>query len=370
MTIVYVFHSIALWGGIERILTDKMNWLAAQGHRVVLLTTDQGSHPLPYALDKRVIHTDLRISFHHQYRYRGLHRLYDLWCRHRTFRRRLSQQLALLQPDVLVGTTTSFAGTLTRIKQTVPLVIESHTICRQLVDGGRLRHLRRMLLLRQLRRADVLVTLTDGDAADWRQHLRNVVVIPNMVHAPNILRQAPLTAHRVLFVGRLEPQKQVHHLLAAWREVKTTHSDWTLSLYGDGILREQLKQEAASTTEGVEIHAPTSNIFDCYAEASILVLTSTYEPFGLVLAEAMLCGVPVIAYDCPYGPRAIISDGENGFLIPQSDIPSLAQRLSLLMDNEHLRRQMGRQAQSAARRYLAGEVMPLWVSLFNSLAPH
>jgi len=66
--LVYVFRSLAVWGGIERILTDKMNWLAAHGHNVSIITTDQGTHPLPYPLDERVHHIDLGIAFHHQYR--------------------------------------------------------------------------------------------------------------------------------------------------------------------------------------------------------------------------------------------------------------------------------------------------------------
>lgn len=365
MKIVYVFRSLALWGGIERILTDKMNWLADHGHEVTIITTDQGSHPLTYPLDSRVRHTDLGISFHHQYRYHGLRRLLDLWKRQRLFCRKLKELLHQVQPDVLVCTTTCFVAQLVRLKGRVPLVVESHTICHRFVDEGRLRALRRWWLFRQLRRADVLVALTDGDAAQWRRHLCRVEVIPNMIRVPDPLPRSSLSSHRVIFVGRLEPQKQVERLLAAWRALWPAHSDWTLAIYGDGSLRERLQKEAR--TEGVTFCQPTPRIFDCYASASMLVLTSAYEPFGLVLAEAMACGLPVVAFDCPYGPRAIISDGTDGILLPPQDDRALVGALSRLMDDEALRKRLGAAAMLSAQRFEPSKVMPAWERLFLRL---
>jgi len=367
MKIVCVFHSLALWGGIERILTDKMNWLAAQGHEVTIVTTDQGTHDLPYELDPRVVLADLAISFHHQYRYKGVRRLFDLWQRHRLFRRKLKELLRRLQPDVLVCTTTCYADVLVSLKGRVPLVVESHTMCRRFVDEGRLRTLRRWWLMRKLRRADVLVALTEGDAAEWRRYIRRVEVIPNMVHAPLTTVQASLIAYRVVFVGRLEAQKQIDHLVTVWRIVQQHHPDWTLSIYGDGSQREWLLKQVERNNLHINIFSPQPNIFDAYAEASVLVLTSAFEPFGLVMPEAMLCGLPVVAYDCPFGPRTIITDGVDGFLVPPDDIETFARRLESLMTDEPLRRRMGAAAISSARRFLPEQVMPQWVELFSKL---
>ena len=367
MKIVYVFHSLALWGGIERILADKMNWLAAQGHEVTIVTTDQGTHDLPYQLDPRVVLADLAISFHHQYRYKGVRRLFDLWQRHHRFCCKLKELLWRLQPDVLVCTTACYADVLVRLKGRVPLVVESHSMCRRFVDEGRLRTLRRWWLMRKLRRADVLVALTEDDAAEWRRHIRRVEVIPNMVHAPLTTIQAPLTAHRVVFVGRLEAQKQVDHLVAVWRIVQQHHSDWMLSVYGDGIQQEWLSKQIECYSLHISLFSPQPNIFDAYAEASVLVLTSAFEPFGLVMPEAMSCGLPVVAYDCPFGPRTIITDGVDGFLVPPDDIETFARRLESLMADEPLRRRMGAAAISSARRFLPEQVMPQWVELFSKL---
>ena len=366
MKIAYVFPSLAVWGGIERILTDKMNWLCRHGCEVAIITTDQGDHPTVYDLDPRIRHIDLGICFHHQYRYRRLHRLFDLWQRNRLFGRRLNVQLKQLQPDILVTAANGLAGLITQTRRQIPLVVESHTICQQLIGEGRLQALRRWRLLWQLKRADVLVALTEGDAEQWRRHVQNVVVIPDMVHVPERLQQATLKSRNVLFVGRLEPQKQVFRLIEAWRTVWNTHRDWTLTVCGDGSQREQLQQFIAeAAAEGIELVSPTRHVFSLYANTAMLVLTSSYEPFGLVMAEAMLCGVPVVAFDCPYGPRTIVSDGCDGLLVAPNSTAALAQAIARLMDDAGLRQRLGSAAAQNARRFEADQVMPLWEKLFQ-----
>ena len=365
--LVYVFRSLAVWGGIERILTDKMNWLAAHGHNVSIITTDQGTHPLPYPLDERVHHIDLGIAFHHQYRYHGLRRLADGWNRQHRFERLLSQQLEQLQPDIIIGTTNCFTATLTRLKPAgTPLIIESHSIFRQLADTGRLTWLRRQRMLHILKKADMLVTLTEGDAREWATCLKQVTHIPN-INGLSATGKAVGRKKQVLFVGRLEPQKQPDHLLRIWQCVAPSHPDWSLHIYGDGELRPWVESQVKTMGGSVVLHEPTSHIADCYLESSILVLTSGYEPFGLVMPEAMSCGVPVVAYDCPFGPRDIISDGQDGFLVPPQDTDCFAQKLCRLMDDEELRTAMGRNARSAAQRFHADSIMPQWLQLFEQL---
>ena len=96
-------------------------------------------------------------------------------------------------------------------------------------------------------------------------------------------------------------------------------------------------------------------------------MTSAYEPFGLVLPEAMSCGIPVVAFDCPYGPSDIITDGKDGFLIRNNDIHDFAEKVCLLMDKPDLRKKMGKAGIVSSRRYEAKLIMPQWVQLFQSL---
>ena len=117
----------------------------------------------------------------------------------------------------------------------------------------------------------------------------------------------------------------------------------------------------------IHIHQPTDKILDCFRESSILASTSLYEPFGLVIPEAMSCGIPVVAFDCPYGPSEIITDGRDGFLIDCYNDEAFADKLCLLMENETLRKQMGRYAIQSAQRFKKEKIMPMWNILFEGL---
>jgi glycosyltransferase involved in cell wall biosynthesis len=112
---------------------------------------------------------------------------------------------------------------------------------------------------------------------------------------------------------------------------------------------------------------PVKNINDKYSEASIMIMTSRTEGFGMVLVEAMASGLPCVAYDCPCGPRAIILNNENGFLVEDGNIDSFIQKLELLMEDEKLRIQMGINAQKSVKKYNLDAIMLQWNTLFEEV---
>ena len=118
----------------------------------------------------------------------------------------------------------------------------------------------------------------------------------------------------------------------------------------------------------IHVHRPTSAIFDCYRDSSILMSTSLFEPFGLVIPEAMSCGVPVVAYDCQFGPSSLITNGEDGFLVTRDDRQAFSIRMNQLMTDTEVRQQMGRKAIESAKRFSAIQVMPLWHQLFEEIS--
>ena len=211
-----------------------------------------------------------------------------------------------------------------------------------------------------------MVTLTEDDACDWRRLLPDVRCIPNMVEQNQTGRMGDVSTRRVIFVGRFDYQKRAEMAIELWQRVAPQHPGWQLHIYGDGERREAVA-EAARGVEGVVLRKPTASIFDAYCESAFLILTSLFEPFGLVLAEAMSCGLPAVAFDCPYGPRTIIEDGRNGFLVKEGDMQGFADKMSRLMDDDSLCRQMGRAAVGSARRFSADQVMPQWLMLFQEL---
>jgi glycosyltransferase involved in cell wall biosynthesis len=228
-------------------------------------------------------------------------------------------------------------------------------------------HRNRLLSQRQLAAAKCLVALTEGDAAEWRKVVKHVEVIPNMVTLNNSCHYSDLTNRQVIFVGRMDQQKGLPELLAVWQRVYARHPDWSLHVFGVGPLRQWFVCEAERLQIGIVMHEPVLDIMEKYRESSLLMLTSVYEPFGLVLVEAMSCGVPAVAFDCPYGPACIVSDGGDGYLVAPDDVETFANRVCQLIEDKELRQRMGRQAVSSSQRFTQEAIMPMWKNLFEKL---
>ena len=370
MRVLYVSRSLAHWGGIERILVDKMNYLASvYGYDVYMLTTDQGCHPVPYQLDPKVHLENLDINFHHQYRYSFLKRLLLANRLEKLFERRLSERIQTIKPDVIICTTANYLdiNVIARQKGRIPLIVESHSIYQMTLGRKGLRKRYADYMYRKgLSKAQMIVALTEGDANDWKKEFANVCVIPNFVHL-NDSDLSSLENKHVIWVGRFDYQKRPMEAVRIWQQVYPKCSDWHLDIYGEGEQQNSLETEATNLKMNIHIHKPTNRIFDCYCQSSFLISTSLYEPFGLVIPEAMSCGLPIIAYDCPYGPSSMLSNGENGFLIDKNNRQLFADRLCLLMSDRSLRLKMGKAASISLQYFSAESIMPKWRALFLCL---
>lgn len=367
MRLVYLYPALAVWGGVERILVDKMNYLVRQyGYEVYMITSDQGQHKIPYDLDERVHLIDLNIRFHQRYRYKWWRRPLVYRQLSRKYHEGLRQQLQTIQPDVIVCTTIQDVRPLLRVKGKIPLVVESHI---NFMHPDTLLH--RIQIRKNnywVGKAEAVVTLTNGDAESWHRVSNHVHVIPNVVKLNEKNLYSDCTAKRVLFVGRFEEQKSIGELFGIWQMIHPLFPDWQLDLYGEGMLWEHYKQEADALNANIEVHPPTRHIFDVYRSSSILVLTSLYEPFGLVLPEGMSCGLPVVTFDSPYGPATILTEREDGFLIPNRDKQKFVDSLCQLMESVDLRQQMGMKAIISSQRFAADKIMPMWKKLFEQLS--
>ena len=366
MRVVYLYPALAIWGGVERILVEKMNYFVRHyGYDVYMITSDQGGHEIPYDLDERVHFIDLNIRFHTRYRYKLLRRLIEYRKLSRLYHHKLQEQLLQIRPDVIVCTTFQNIMPLLRIKGDIPLVVESHV---NFMHPDTLLHKIQMGVNNYwIGKAEAIVTLTNGDAENWRKVSHRAHVIPNMVHLNDTNLYCDCTSKRVLFVGRFEEQKNIGELISIWEHIHPKFPDWKLDLYGDGALWEKFKCEADALNINIEIHKPTAQIMDVYRSSSVFVMTSLYEPFGLVIPEAMSCGLPVVSYDSPYGPASIISEGKDGFVVSLHDRQTFADRLCQLMGDEELRKKMGRHAIASSQRFSADKIMPMWKELFDKL---
>lgn len=368
MRILYTFRSLAVWGGIERVLVEKMNhFVTMYGDEVYMLTTDQGNHPIPYELDPRIKVEDLGIDFYKQYRYKGLRRLWEDYKRTKLFENKFSRHISEKRPDMIVCTTTDPVYSIIRVKGVTPLVVEAHNICsRALGEKGPHQRIAAWLLKMGLKKADFLVALTEGDAVEWRNYHPHVTVIPNIVKL-NREGLSSLENKRVIWVGRFDYQKRPMEIIRIWQQVYPHFIDWHLDIYGEGEQLQEMETVVQSLDMNIHIHQPTKNIFIAYRDSSILVSTSLFEPFGLVIPEAMSCGLPIVAYDCPYGPSMMISDGDNGFLVEDNNRQVFIDQLCLLMSDINLCQRMGKAASMSVRHFSNSNIMPIWRCLFLSL---
>ena len=371
MRILYITDALAVRGGIERVLHDKMNYLVEHYCcDVHVVTTDQGEHPISYSLDERIHVHDLGILFYHQYRYKGLKRLFKYLKSERLFRKRLHACLQDVKPDLIDCIRVEFVRAIVDVKGAVPLICESHSICRApYYEIASILYRIRLHLssFRKLNKVDIMVALTQGDANDWKKYCKKVCVIPNVVHLNDTGRYGSLESKIALFVGRFSGQKDFGTLIEIWKIVHQRYPEWELHAYGEGTLRPYFEKLVKELDINIKIYTPIHNIFEKYLEGTMLLMTSRYEPFGLVLPEAMSCGLPVIAFDCPYGPADIINDGINGFLIKGRDISVYADHVCQLIESGSLRLKLGAAAKLSVNKYVDNRIMPKWKSLFDSL---
>lgn len=371
MRILYVTDALASWGGLERVLIGKANFFATHSnHEVYLVTVSQGSHSSPFSLESLVTHVDLNIPFHSQYMHSGLRRILFLRHLHQKCSARFLAQIDTIRPDVIICVRIEFVKDLIRVKGKIPLVFESHASfwTSRFEGAGWLRCIHTFLMNLSARKANAIVALTEGDASVWRKVNKSVFVIPDMVHLNESGTYCDGLSKTVVFVGRLSRQKDLGSLLSIWHIVHERYPDWQLHIYGEKCdADEALYKQLLILDQGMVVHSPTQNILDEYKKHTILILTSRYEPFGMVLPEAMSCGLPVVAFDCPYGPKDIVTDSVDGFLIRNRSVSNFADRICLLIKNEALRIKMGKTAIQSSQRYSADKIMPMWNHLLTHI---
>ena len=264
---------------------------------------------------------------------------------HRLFRQRIAEMIRIFTPDVIVCARLDCVYDVIKVMGRIPVVFESHHsfLAYKFEKYSWLQILQIKHWHRALKKARMIITLSKGDALEWKKINPHVQVIPNVVHLNNTGCYSTCNCKSVIFVGRYSFQKDIESLLQIWKIVNQRHPDWQLNIYGGyGDQQEILQSIIYRSERNIVIHQPTSLIYDELLKSSILLMTSRYEPFGLVLPEAMSCGLPVVAFDCPYGPADIVTDGVDGFLIKNRNIGEYADKVCILIEHEDLRRRFGK----------------------------
>ena len=376
LKIVYLTPALYMAGGVERVLTLKANYFAEHfGYDISIILTEGKDKPLFYPLSEKVRIINLNIGFEELWTCSFLKKIVVYLKKQRQYRKMVEQELMRLRPDITISLLRREINFLTSIKDGSKKIGELHVNRAnyrnfEAGDSNCIKSLFARFWMRsligKLKRLDHFVVLTKEDLQAWPE-LSNICVIPDPLSF-QVTTVSPLSSKRVIAVGRYVYQKGFDLLLQAWTKVEKKFPDWQLAIYGMGERATYLQQarDLAIDMSRCHLESSTSDIQKEYCNSSVFVFSSRFEGFGMVLIEAMACGLPVVSFDCPCGPKDIVSDGEDGLLVENGNVEALADALSRLMDDDALRLSMSKAGRRNVQRFSMEQVAEQWRALLES----
>lgn len=376
MKLVYCHCSLYNPGGMERVLLNKVRWICAHTDWEVLIVTTDQKRRLPfYPFPEAVRMVDLGINYSDDNDKHPLGKIAGYLRKRRRHRKALTALLQREKADIVVSLYPSESSFIPDIKDGSRKVLELH-YCKffrlqygrkgilGLIDRFRTKQDERIVC-----RFDRFVVLTREDRGYWGA-LNNIEVIPNAA-MPLTDKCSDVSHKRIIAVGRLDYQKGFDRLIQAWEIVQKDAKcrNWQLDIFGQGEWRDMLQRmiEKAGLDQSAHIHPPTSQIGNEYADSSLLVMSSNYEGFPMVMIEAMACGLPVVSFDYKCGPRDIIDNGINGLLVSNGDIEGLAYAIIEVISDNAYRKLLSANAKRIVETYSEEAVMAKWIALFSNL---
>lgn len=363
MKLLYITNQISGPGGLERVLSVKASHFSkVMDHEVHILTLND-SQETPFFN----FHSSI---FRHNLDLKKSAIPYTLG-----YLRGIKKTIADIKPDIVLVCDDGLKGmVLPRlISKRVPMVYERHVSRNISIKGDNptlATKFKTKLLFKLMEwggsKYDAFVVLTHGNLREW--NLKNLKVIPNplsFVPTKDTLERNKT----VIAVGKHSFQKGYDLLIDVWRRVSPKFPEWKLEIYGTKHSNFSIEPLISkyNLESSVHLYNPTQDIEKKFKKASIHVLSSRFEGFGMVITEAMACGIPSIAFDCPHGPSDIITDNFDGILVDNGNIVAMAMALEKLMGNETRRKEMGINAKESINRYRIDNIAKQWDGLFNSL---
>lgn len=360
MKLLYITNQICGSGGLERVLSIKASFLAENlNYDVHFITLNQGDKPLFYNFSSKLNYHDLKINLSNPFSYLN----------------KIRKKAKEINPDVISVCDDGIKGFFLPqiLNYPCPMVYERHASKNIFItsDSPNIFNKIKISIFNNLMnygasKFDSFVVLTNDNLKEWK--LKNLKVIANpLSFFP--AEKSKLKNKKAIAVGSHNYQKGFDRLLIIWEKIIKIHPNWTLDIYGKFDKQKTYINFAKKLKldNSVNFYSPVKNIEDKYKEASIFLLSSRSEGFGMVLIEAMANGVPCIAFECPSGPKDIISEAKDGFLVTNGDLDEFSNRLDQLIKDNDLRMTLGQNAILKAQTYLPKNIVPQWDSLFKHL---
>lgn len=370
MKILYFTGQLIIRGGIERVLTNKMNYLARfSNHEVFLVTYEQRGCPFVFEIDPKIKIYDLGVNYNVDY---TCEKLFS-WKFIKKVPNHISKTRSILRrikPDIIIIPNFGYEFYFLPFITKIPIIREFH--------DSQYRRLKKISLKKNiflwienivLRKYAAIVVLNESEKLFFDKTIP-LFVIPNPVELCK--RDAYKRKNIVIAAGRLNPVKGYDKLLNVWAKIPfDIRKCWTLKIFGDGDSTYKLrlieKAKSLGIIDSVLFCDSVNDIFSQFLEAKIFVCTSETESFGMVLVEAESCGLPVISFDCPTGPRHIISQGKDGFLISAFSVEEYVTALQSLMINSDILCKMSLNATDNSKKFSIQIVMEKWLNLFDGI---
>ena len=380
LKIVYVTPALYMAGGVERVLTLKANYFAEQyGYDITIILTEGKGKPLFYPLSEKVKVVNLDINFEQLWGCPFLKKGLLYLKKQRQFKKRLTHELMRLHADLTISLLRREINFICDIPDGSKKIGEIHINRSHYrnFESNEANWLKNLFarywmssLVGHLQKLARFVVLTEKDRESWPE-LTQVEVIPDpLSFVPKTISR--LTEKRVIAVARYSYEKGIDLLLQAWSQIERQHPDWRLDVYGDGDATPYQQQREALGIDANRcgLHGRTDQVEDAYRQSSLFVLSSRFEGFGMVILEAMACGLPVVSFACPYGPQSIIEHGVNGLLAENGNVGELAKALSRMMADADLRKTVSQAALQHVERYRIERIAGRWKNLFNEVVAH
>jgi len=377
LKIVYCIPALYFAGGMERVLSMKANYFADHfDYDITIILTDGKDNPFFYPLSEKIKVVNLDIGFEELW---NISFAKKVWCylgKQRQYKKKLTKELKRIRPDITISLLRREINFITAIDDGSKKIGEIH------INRAHYRNFEEHetnfikqwfskywmhTLVSKLRRLDRFVVLTESDKESWKE-LENVAVIPNPLSFQP-MKHSSSEEHRIIVVGRYCHEKGYDHLLQAWSLIQDECSDWKLEIFGEGDRRsyERMREELHISPERCVLNGRTSDIESEFVNSSFAVCSSRFEGFGLAIVEAMACGLPVVSFDCPWGPRSIITNGEDGLLVKNGDVKGLSEAMLRMINEPESRKMMSNNAKKVSQRYSIETIANKWKQLFESI---
>lgn len=375
--IVYCIPSLHYPSGMERVLTLKANYFADElGYDIYIILTDNKEKKPYYQLSPKINVINLDINFDDLWKKSILKKGFLYFYKQRLFKKRLSKALKDIRPDITISMLRREINFINSIKDGSKKIGEIHfarSHYRDMEFDGKRNPIKRFIsklwmsqLIRELNKLSLFVTLSNEDNEKWKEIERKKYIYNPLSFFPD--KVSNCQSKQVIAVGRYTYQKGFDMLIDTWKIVSEKHPDWILKIYGGGKRSEFIKKRnSLGLDKTLFIEPSTDDIIDKYCESSVFVLSSRFEGFGMVITEAMACGIPAVSFMCPSGPRDIIKDGEDGLLVENGNVEQLAEKICYLIENEEIRKEMGKKARVNVERFKIEKIGKQWKDTFESV---